>query len=206
MSLEITAMLELLEMLALNLRTGVLIGLLLIAAVIDVRTGRIPNWLVFGGALYGLVYNAISPLYARDIGILFALGGLAVGLVALLPAYLFRVMGAGDVKLMAMVGAFLGTWATVGAVLATLVAGGVLAIGLAVWSGGLVRMLRNVAGMSRGVVLAVATGMTAWTAHHGPSAGKMPYGVAIAVGTIAYLVLLQLGFIGGAFGFVGGAW
>ncbi|HSL78534.1 MAG TPA: A24 family peptidase, partial [Pseudolabrys sp.] len=165
-------------------------------AVIDVRTSRIPNWLVFAGALYGLAYNAISPLYARDIGILFALGGLAVGLAALLPAYLFRVMGAGDVKLMAMVGAFLGAWATVGAVLATLVAGGVLAIAVALWSGRTVRMLRNVAAVSRGTVLALTTGMTGLAVHDGPSAGKMPYGVAIAAGTIAYLVLSQLGFVG----------
>lgn len=197
MSSELTAMLELLEMLAVSPRTGVLMVLLLIAAVIDVRSSRIPNWLVFGGALYGLIYNCISPLYARDIGILFALGGLAVGLAALLPAYLFRVMGAGDVKLMAMVGAFLGASATVGAVLATLIAGGVLAIALAAWSGRLIRMLRNVAAMSRGTVLTLGTGVTGLTVHDGPSAGKMPYGLAIAVGSIAYLVLSQLGFVGG---------
>ena len=198
MSSEITAMLELLQMLALSPRTGVLMVLLFIAAVIDVRTNRIPNWLVFGGALYGLIYNTISPLYARDIGILFALGGLGVGLAALLPAYVFRVMGAGDVKLMAMVGAFLGTWATVGAVLATMVAGGALAIGLAVWSGRTARMLRNVRELSHGTAFTLATGNTAYMVHDGPSAGKMPYGVAIAVGTIAFLVLSQLGFLGGA--------
>ncbi|HEU4352940.1 MAG TPA: prepilin peptidase, partial [Burkholderiales bacterium] len=101
MSSEITAMLELLQMLVLSPRTGTLMALLVVAAVIDVRSGRVPNWLVFGGALYALIYNTISPLYARDIGVLFSLGGLAVGLAALLPAYLFRVMGAGDVKLMA---------------------------------------------------------------------------------------------------------
>jgi prepilin peptidase CpaA len=198
MSPELTAMLELLQMLALSPRTGVLMALLLIAAVIDVRTSRIPNWLVLGGALYGLVYNAVSPMYARDIGVLFALGGMAVGLAALLPAYVFRVMGAGDVKLMAMVGAFLGASATVGAVLATLVAGGVLAIALTVWSGHLVRMLRNVAAVSRGTVLTLATGVTGLTVHDGPSAGKMPYGLAIAVGSIAYLVLSQLGLVGGS--------
>ena len=194
---EMTAMLELLQMLVLSPRTGVLIALLVIAAVIDMKTGRIPNWLVFGGALYALVYNTMSPLYARDIGILFALGGLAVGLVALLPAYLFRVMGAGDVKLMAMVGAFIGAWATVGAVLATLVAGGVLALALAMWAGRTVRLLRNVAAVSRGTMVTMATGIGGLAVHAGPSAGKMPYGVAIAVGTIAYLVLSQLGFVGG---------
>ena len=195
---EMTSMLELLQMLVLSPRTGVLMALLVIAAVIDIKTGRIPNWLVFGGALYALVYNTMSPLYARDIGILFALGGLAVGLVALLPAYLFRVMGAGDVKLMAMVGAFIGAWATVGAVLATLVAGGVLALALAMWAGRTVRLLRNVAAVSRGTMVTMATGIGGLAVHAGPSAGKMPYGVAIAVGTIAYLVLSQLGFVGGA--------
>ena len=183
-----------------------LLILVIVAAGFDIRYRRIPNWLVFGGTLYGLAYNAISPLYPHDIGILFALKGMAIGLAALLPAYLFRVMRAGDVKLMAMVGAFLGTWATVGAVLATFVAGGVLAIALAVWSGGLGRMLRHVAATSRGAVLTVATGMTGWMVHDAPSAGKMPYGIAIAVGTIAYLVLSQLGFIGGVFGYVGSTW
>jgi prepilin peptidase CpaA len=195
MSSEFMAILELLEMLVASQRTGVLMGLLLIAAVSDVKTGRIPNWLVFSGALYALIYNGIFPLHPRDNGLLFALGGLTVGLAALLPAYLLRVMGAGDVKLMAMVGAFLGTWTTVAAVLATLIAGGVLAVGLAIRSGRFVRMLRNVTMMFRGTMLTLATGVGGLTVHDGPSAGKMPYGVAIAAGTIGYLILEQLGLI-----------
>lgn len=183
MSSEFIAMLDLLEMLVLSPRTGVLMALLLIAAVIDVKTGRIPNWLVFGGALYAMAYNAFFPLFPRDIGILFALGGLAVGLVALLPLYLLRVMGAGDVKLMAMAGAFLGPSATVAAILATLVAGGLLAVAVALRSGQFARMLANVGGL---------------TLHDGASVGKMPFGVAIAAGTIGYLILAQLGLIGGA--------
>ena len=189
-------MLDLLEMLVASPRTGVLMGLLLIAAVSDAKTGRIPNWLVFSGALYALLYNGFVPLHPRDNGMLFALGGLTVGLAALLPAYLFRVMGAGDVKLMAMVGAFLGTWTTVAAVLATLIAGGVFAVGLAIRSGGFVRMLRNVTMMLRGTMLTLATGVGGLTVHDGPSAGKMPYGVAIAAGTIGYLILEHLGLIG----------
>lgn len=196
MSPEFTAMLDLLGMLAVSPRTGVLMALLLIAAASDIKTRRIPNWLVFGGALYALLYNAFFPLYPKDNGLLFALGGLGVGLAALLPAYLFRVMGAADVKLMAMVGAFLGTWTTVAAVLAALIAGGVLAVGLAIYSGRFVLMLRNVAMMFRGTMLTLATGVGGLTVHDGPSAGKMPYGVAIAAGTIGYLILEQLGFIG----------
>jgi hypothetical protein len=47
-------------------------------------------------------------------------------------------------------------------------------------------------------MLTLTTGITGLTTHDGPSAGKMPYGVAIAAGTYAYLVLSQLGFIGGS--------
>lgn len=182
-------------MLLLSPRTGVLIGLLTIAAVSDVRTGRIPNWLVFSGALYALAYNALYPVYPRDIGILFALGGLSVGLVALLPGYLLRVLGAGDVKLMAMVGTFVGTWAAVEAVLASLIAGGALAVALSIYSGHLPLMLRNVIALFRGAVLTFATAPGGLSIEDGRSAGRMPYGLAIAIGTIGYLVLEQLGVI-----------
>jgi prepilin peptidase CpaA len=194
-SSEFLAALELIEMLLLNPRTGVLIGLLAVAAVSDVRTGRIPNWLVFGGALYALAYNALYPVYPRDIGILFALGGLSVGLVAFLPGYLLRVLGAGDVKLMAMVGSFVGTWAAVEAVLASLITGGALAVALSLYSGRLPLMLRNVVALFRGNVLTLATAPAGLIVEGGRSAGRMPYGVAIALGTIGYLVLEQLGMI-----------
>ena len=194
-SSEVLALLDLIEMLLLNLRTGVLIGLLTIAAISDVRTSRIPNWLVFGGALYALAYNALYPVYPRDIGILFALGGLSVGLVALLPGYLLRVLGAGDVKLMAMVGSFVGTWAAVEAVLASLITGGMLAVVMSLYSGRLLLMLRNVVALFRGTVLTFATAPGGLTIQGGGSAGRMPYGLAIALGTISYLVLEQLGMI-----------
>ena len=194
-STEFLAIVQLIEMLVLSPRTGVLMAALVIAAIVDTRTGRIPNWLVFGGALYAVAYNSFFPVYPRDIGILFALGGLGVGLAAFLPLYALRVMGAGDVKLMAMVGAFIGTGATISAVLATLVAGGVLAVCLAVSLGRLARMVRNLSLMFRGTVLTLSTGVGGVAVLDEASAGKMPYGVAIAAGTIGYLVVEQLGFI-----------
>jgi prepilin peptidase CpaA len=71
----------------------------------------------------------------------------------------------------------------------------VLAIGFAVYSGGLVRMLRNVAMMFRGTMLTFATGVGGLTIQGSRSAGRMPYGLAIALGTIGYLLLDQLGII-----------
>ncbi len=182
-------------MLLINARTGVLIALLLIAAVADAKTGRIPNWLVFGGMLYAVAYNGFFPVYPRDNGLLFALGGLGVGLGALLPLYALKAMGAGDVKLMAMVGAFIGTWATISAVLAKLLAGGVLALVLTISAGRLLCATRNLTLMLRGAALTLCTGVDGLLTVEGTSAGKMPYGVAIAAGTIGYLLVEQLGFI-----------
>jgi prepilin peptidase CpaA len=194
---EFSAAVELLAMLVVSPRSGVLLALLIVAAVSDAKTGRIPNWLVFGGALYAVGYNAFFPLYPSHIGIFSALGGLAVGLLASLPAYLFRVLGAGDVKLMAMVGAFLGPWSTVGAVLSTLIAGGILALALALWSAHLGRMLHNLTMICRGTAFTLGTtGIGGLAASDGPSPGRMPYGVAIAAGTIGYLIFAQLGLIG----------
>jgi len=196
MGSEWLAVVELLKMLALDLRTGVLIVLLVAAALIDTKSNRIPNWLVFGGAAFGIAYNAIFSVFPRDIGWLIALEGLGVGLGMLLPFYLLRAMGAGDVKLMAMVGAFLGPWHTLMAVLATFLAGGVLAIAFLLANGSLRRGLLTTFAIGRGAMLDVAAGSKPVLALDASvSAGKLPYGVAIAVGTIGYLVLKQFGIL-----------
>lgn len=202
---EWLAAVELLKALILEPRTGVLVLLLIAAACFDVKTNRIPNWLVFAGAGFAIVYNGVgfilfdnyfSVPYLRDNGWLVALKGLGVGLVALLPLYLLRAMGAGDVKLMAMVGAFLGPWNALYAVLATLIAGGVLASGFLLWTGSVRRALQNISLILRGTLLTAPAGFVDLQVAPGTSAGKLPYGVAIAAGTIAYLLLKQLAFVG----------
>lgn len=129
MSSDFIAALELLKMLLVEPRTAVLIVLLIAAGLIDIKSNRIPNWLVFGGVVFGLLYNGFFPVFERESRWLLAIGGLGVGLGMLLPFSILHAMGAGDVKLMAMVGAFLGPWHTFVAVLATFLAGGALAIG-----------------------------------------------------------------------------
>jgi prepilin peptidase CpaA len=194
-SQEFIAVIELLKMLFLDPRTGVLIALLVVAAGIDASSNRIPNWLVFGGTAFGIANNALFPGFSQ-VGFLAALGGLGVGLGALLPFYLLRSMGAGDVKLMAMAGAFLGPWDTFCAVLATFLAGGAMSIVFALWSGALVRTLQNLVSVFRGAALDLALGSKpVLIADTGASVGKLPYGVAIAVGTIGCLVLKQFGYV-----------
>lgn len=180
--------------LALHPRSGVLIALLVAAAVIDWRTRRIPNWLTLGGLLYGLAYNAVVPPPLRG-GLGWALAGAAVGLAVLLPLYVFRIIGAGDVKLMAMVGAFLGAGATLQALVFTLVAGGVAAVGFAVHHRSAMRLARNTGAVVQSLAFAALAGTRGVDPlAAGASVGRMPYGVCICIGTVACLAAGRLGY------------
>jgi len=192
---EFKAVLDLLAMLFLDGRMGILMLLLTGAAVCDYRTHRIPNWLVLSGVLFGVIYNTVLPPSPHG-NILFPLAGLGLGLVLFLPLYLVRAMGAGDVKLLAMVGTFLGAGETFHAALASLIAGGVLAILFVLVRGTALRMFHNLASLFQLGFLGASAGFTpSLRITAGASAGKLPYGVAIAIGTIGYLVFHQLGFL-----------
>jgi prepilin peptidase CpaA len=126
-------------------------------------------------------------------GIAGALKGIAVGFALLLPLYLLRATGAGDVKLMAMVGAYLGPWGVAWAALFSFIAGGVLALAVALAGGTLGRLFANVRTMLYGTLLtAMTTGKTTITTP-AVSVGKLPYGVAIAIGTMVHVVMVQRG-------------
>lgn len=182
---------ELLSMLVLDARTGTLIALLVAAAVIDWRTMRIPNLLTGAGVVLGLAINAThSTSIAAGLGT--AAGGLATGLFLLLPLYLLRLLGAGDVKLMAMVGAFLGVSATLGSLLYVVAAGGIAALLFAASRGALGRLASNlyfIVGFARIPVFGSGRAST----EAGTSVGRLPYGICICVGTVAYLVMRQVG-------------
>lgn len=186
---------ELMWMLLGDTRTSLLLGLLAVACLIDVRTYKIPNWLTFGGAVFGLLYSAVVPFSGGD-GFLWSLGGLGVGLFIMLPLYALRVMGAGDVKLMAMVGTFLGVSSTLYAALFVFICGGVMAVGHSLLRGSLLRMAGNVKDITQGALYAVLGGMRPH-AHMLPaqSVGKMPYALSIALGTTLFVVGQQLGYV-----------
>jgi prepilin peptidase CpaA len=149
-------------------------ALLGLAVWTDIREHRIPNWLVLGLLLIGFLYQVL--MHGLN-GLLFAMGGLVVGIGIFIGFYIGRGMGAGDVKLMGAVGSLLGP---VGALLAgacSLVAGFILVVG--------------------GVKLVVLTRQYA-TLHmlpelfvqkHGTT--RVPYASAIALGS--YLAMWHLG-------------
>ncbi|OUL98482.1 A24 family peptidase [Variovorax sp. JS1663] len=192
---EFHALLELLAMLVFDPRTAVLIALLVIAGVSDYRSYRIPNWLTFGGATFALVYKTVTAV-SPGSAFLLAAGGLFVGFLAMLPLYVLHAMGAGDVKLMAMVGAFLGADEALQAVLFAFIAGGVGAIGFALLKGRVGVLLRNTREVLFSLVsLSVAGVRPDARMHAARSAGRLPYGVCIAIGTIGFVLGRQLGLL-----------
>lgn len=187
---------------AANFLVCFLIGLLLIAAWSDIKTRRIPNWLVLLGILVGLLANGLLPaglgfnntFVPGGLGLLAALQGMGLGLAVLLPLYLLRAMGAGDVKLMGMVGAFLGPVHVQGAILFTLLAGGLVALILALRSGMLKRLIQNIKFILMGGMVKMSVGQLPVMDDLPLSVGKLPYGVAIAMGTFGWLVWQRLGY------------
>jgi prepilin peptidase CpaA len=162
-----------------------LVALLLAATVSDVRRRRIPNALVLYGMLLGLAFQTFTAtgsglLEDGGLGPWTALMGGLTGLALFLPLYALRMMAAGDVKLLAMVGVWLGTASVLYAALWSLLAGGVLAVAAMAGGASTRRVCRN--------LLALCSN----AARHalGPNAqaavsvtGRMPYGLAIAAGT-----------------------
>ncbi|MDP2257840.1 MAG: A24 family peptidase [Polaromonas sp.] len=191
---EFNALLELLAMLAKEPRTGVLLILLVLASVSDYRTYQIPNLLTVSGMVFGLIYNTAVP-FSINLGFFWALGGLLVGFLIMLPLYVLRVMGAGDVKLMAMVGAFLGVTDTLHAVIFSFIVGGMAALAFALFNKALVRMLGNVKNAAQMMMMSAIGGFRPDVQiEASKSVGKLPYGICISIGTVAYVVAKQLGY------------
>jgi prepilin peptidase CpaA len=147
----------------------------------DTRQRRIPNRLVFAGCCAALALS-LAP---GGIGIGSALGGMAAGFALLLPLHLLRVVGAGDVKLMAAVGAFTGFPAVLTVALITLLAGGALSFAWAVHLRQLRQVLHNV---RTGLFLSMAD--VANRSLPRPDSlptveARVPYAVAIAAGAVA---------------------
>lgn len=173
------------------LTTAVLLLFLAGAVITDLRARIIPNVLVLTGAVGGVL---LGGLYPEGIGFLRALGGLALGLAIFLPLYLFRVMGAGDVKLMAMTGAFLGYTAIFEVVLWVLLAGGALALVFALRRGVARRMAANLGEMLFSAVASVQIHALPDFSKGPQTAARLPYAVAIALGVTAFLLARHLGF------------
>jgi prepilin peptidase CpaA len=173
--------------------------LLALAVRSDVRTRRIPNKLVLAGMLSGAALQLLLPagegLFSHafgSLGLTQALAGLGLGLLVLLPMYALGVMGAGDVKLLAMAGVFLGPDEVLRAALLTMLAGGVLALAAACWQGALRQVLGNLRTMLWNSCLRMFAGGGARMIAPPAPTGKLPYAIAIAAGAVINLAMIRL--------------
>jgi prepilin peptidase CpaA len=151
-----------------------------VAAAIDLRTGRIPNPLTAIVAAAGLGLAA-AGLTGQSMG--GALIGAAVGFALMLPGHLLGGTGAGDVKLLAALGTWLGPGGVLMAFLYSAIAGGVLAIAHAA------RRRRLGTTLSRTARLVAAPASTKQDIDATAAASRFAYGPAIAVGAIAALLV-----------------
>jgi prepilin peptidase CpaA len=172
---------------------AILLTLVLGAAVYDVRYRRIPNWLTVGGVLIGLAMNTFIGRVDLSPGwpaLRFSLLGFAVGFGVYLVLYALRAMGAGDVKMMAAVGAMVGWEDWFGIFLITAVIGGAMALILVIAKKRFTNTFFNV-----GVILnEMKSGRPAYLAKEeldvkNPKALGLPHGAVIAVGTLFFLAV-----------------
>jgi len=96
-----------------------------VAAAIDMKTGRIPNALTFGATLAALLYHTID---GGASGFAWALAGCGIGLALFFPFFALGGLGAGDVKLVAALGTWLGPLGVLRLAAGAGIAGGVVAL------------------------------------------------------------------------------
>jgi prepilin peptidase CpaA len=152
-----------------------LVAGVVIATIVDLRTRRIPN--VLTGALTG-VGLGLAAAGISGMSMWASMLGFGIGLALMLPGHALGATGAGDVKLMAAIGSVVGPGAVVTAFLFTAVAGGVLAVVVALWRRRLRATLEVTARM-----IATPTGAPR-EIQAAPRSSRFPYGPAIAVGSV----------------------
>ena len=154
--------------------------LLLIACVTDVRSRRIPNWLVALLAGAGFVFSmGLEPWWP---GLARAFTGLVVGFSIWIVFHVAGGLGAGDVKLFAAAGAWLGPGGAWRAALVAALVGGVLSLGALVWQRRTREGVERVA-MSLSMLSFAPLGRAESGETKSPKA-YLPYGVALACGAL----------------------
>ena len=163
---------------------------LLMAALIDGYKLKVPNWITFPMIISGWAYSFV---YFGPAGLCWSLVGTAVGLALLLPAYAIGGMGAGDVKLLAGVGAWMWGTVTFYVFCVSAVIGGLIALGMIFY--------RRKWQHHRAQLWAIFTEilivrnpeqLSAMAAERKGSMLLLPYGIPIAIDTITYFAWMGM--------------
>jgi prepilin peptidase CpaA len=166
-----------------------LITLLALCVASDVRSNKIPNIVTVPFAIAAVALHTFNN--GID-GLLFSTAGMATGIALLVLPYVMGGMGAGDVKLMGAVGSFLGAKATLGAFLFVAIAGGIYSLALILIRRDVFKGFFS----EKLLVLSSMVLLRQYVPIQTESSGQKPrlkYGVAIAFGTMTYLLTKALG-------------
>lgn len=160
---------------------------LIVAAVIDGIKLKVPNAITFPMIISGWAYSAMLTGYPPIEGLWWSMVGTAIGLGLLLPLYAIGGMGAGDVKLMAGVGAWMWSETTFYAFAWTAIVGGVIAFGMVLYK----RQWNKHKDQFWGILNEIATvkdpeKLAEIAAERKPRMFLLPYGIPIAIGSIGY--------------------
>lgn len=163
-----------------------------VAAVIDFRQFRVPNSLTFPLCICGLVFHAAANGLS---GLQYSAGGVMVGVLILLVFYVLGVMGAGDVKLLAAIGAWIGGPSTVYVFCVAGMVTGIHSLVVLAWQ----RRLREVPAMfqvaliqvmtlGRHIVASDSASLNAIVQRSDRHRYVMPFAVMIAIGVVVVAV------------------
>jgi prepilin peptidase CpaA len=163
----------------------IIITTALAGCIWDLRTRRIPNYLTFGAAAFGLGYALITGGWPAA-GL--SAAGWAVGLILFIPFFWLRGLGGGDVKLLAALGAWFGPAGMLVLAFYTALAGGLMALVVVLVNGYFSTAFKNI-----WLLLCHwrVTGLSAVPdiSLDNPHSQRLPYGVAIAAGAVTTLWL-----------------
>ncbi len=163
-------------------------AILILAAWIDGKELKVPNWITFPMVLSGLVYSA----FVGD-GISAGLLGMCCGLLCLLPLYSVGGMGAGDVKLMAGIGAWVGWEITFYSFCVSVIVGAVMAVIMVASRGAWKKHYEQfLMILSEWSVIKNPYELSKIAAERKPSMFLLPYGIPICIGTIGYFMYAGL--------------
>lgn len=175
---------------------AILLTLVLAAAIYDVRYRRIPNWLTGTGVLVGLAMNAFlgdwrtpSPANSQVWpGLRFALVGMGIAFAVNFVLYALHARGAGDVKLMAAIGAMVGSVDWFGVFVMSAIVGGLISLILVIVKKRAMTTLWNVLF----ILNEMKSGRAAYLKREeldvkSDKALRVPAGAVIAIGTLFFL-------------------
>lgn len=164
--------------------------ILIIAAYIDGKELRVPNWITYPMVFSGIIYN--TSMFGWE-GLGWSVFAMFVGLACLLPLYAVGGMGAGDVKLMAGIGAWLGWETTLYSFVATVVVGAVMAIVMVWYKKSFAKHYGNfLTIVSEWLTIRDPRELSRIAAERKPTMFLLPYGIPICIGSIGYFFYANL--------------